>query len=86
MTTLPPEPPIGCEVVDRHDVRWEHVAGTCGNHYWMHADASGDPESWVRVNEFGPLQLVWTVGDMQSGEVREELQPLAWADLSGWGL
>lgn len=72
---LPPEPPIGSEIVDCHDVRWEHVDGTYGNHYWMHADASG---------EFGPLQLAWTVGDMQSGEVREELQPLTWVDPEDW--
>jgi hypothetical protein len=52
-----PEPPIGAEVVDRLDRRWEHVEGTYGNHYWMRSDIDGgDPESWTRVNEFGPLR------------------------------
>lgn len=38
--TLPPEPPIGCEVVDKHGVRWEHVDGTYGNHYWIRVRAA----------------------------------------------
>lgn len=70
------EPPIGSEVVDRHGQRWEHVEGTYGNHYWMRSDLDGDPESWIRVNELAPLQLVWIVGDLGNGDTREELRPL----------
>jgi hypothetical protein len=71
------EPPIGSEVVDRHEQRWEHVEGATGNHYWVRSDIDdGDPESWIRVNEFGPLRLAWIVGDLQTGGVREELRPM----------
>lgn len=77
--STPPEPPIGSEVVDKHDVRWGHVEGTHGNHYWMRADTQdGDPESWVRVNEFGPLRLAWLVNGV------EELSPLSWVDPKAW--
>lgn len=77
--TLPPEPPIGSEVVDRHDVRWEHVEGAYGNHYWLRSP-DGDPESWTRVCEFGPLRLAWITASMEGGEAREVLRPLTWVD------
>lgn len=82
----PPEPPVGREVVDRLDQRWEHVEGTYGNHYWMRSDIDGgDPESWTRVSEFAPLRLVWLVGDLQSGGVHEVVRPLTWVDPEDFG-
>lgn len=76
---IPPEPPIGSEVVDQHDCHWEHLEGTYGGHYWMRSDylPDGEPESWVRVNEFGPLRLVWITADLQTGAVIEDLRPLS---------
>jgi len=75
---IPPEPPIGCEVIDKHGVRWEHVEGTYGRDYWMRSDSvpDGEPESWVRVNEFGPLRLVWITADLRTGEIKEDLQDI----------
>lgn len=80
LTASDPEPPVGSRVIDGRGMLWERQP----EGYWLHdyGDRDSDPESWVRVCEFGPVHLAQ--GEMCAADVLTVLNGLEPVDLSTW--
>lgn len=80
LTANDPEPPVGAKVMDTMAWRWEHQP----EGYWLKADGSGDPESWARICEFGPVLLLADTDEVTAGDVLTVLNDLDPLDMSMW--
>jgi hypothetical protein len=60
----PDEPPTGSRVRDHHGRVWVHTGDRGSRVNWEDEGfADPEPESWTRVNEFAPLELLsWGYG------------------------